>query len=107
MRLDLEQSLEAAKPIKIITDAARTLNIEYLEECLKGMKGNVSLHESASILDPNPFTVHERIDLEKLGCRQLELILALAKNLKVIEDANRKVAEARANSHDLAKLFGL
>lgn len=107
MTLDFERSQEAAVPIKIITDAARTLNIEYLEECLKGMKGNVSRHESGSILDPNPFTVYERIDLEKLGCRQLELILALGKNLRAIEEANRKVAEARANSHDLAKMFGL
>lgn len=107
MKLDFEQSQEAAVPIKIITEAARALNIEYLEECLKGMKGNVSLHESASILDPNPFTVHERIDLEKLGCRQLELILALGKNLKAIDNANKKVAEARLNSHDLGKMFGL
>jgi hypothetical protein len=107
MKITFEQSQEAAKPIKIITEAAKTLNIEYLEECLKGMKGNVSLHESATILDPNPFTVHERIDLEKLGCRQLELILALGKNLKAIEEANKRVAEARSNSHDLARMFGL
>ena len=105
--MNYETTVEKAKPIKEMAEISRTLDVEYLEECLKQMKDAHSYRESASILDPRPQTVFERQDLERAKIKGLELMIALSKNQTEIFDATIKLGKAEANSHKLERFFGL
>ena len=106
-KLTYQESVEAAKPIKEMAELARTLNVEYLTECLEQMKSNHSLRDSAMILSPSPFTVMEKQDLDKAKIRGLELMIQLAKNQNEIFEATVNLAKAKGNENRLASIFGI
>lgn len=106
MELSFEQSQEAAIPVKQIAELARTLNVEYLTQCLSDMKKNHSLRESAMILSPNPHTVMETSDLELAKLKCLELMLDLAKNQEIIFELTVKLERVKMNSRKLSDIFG-
>lgn len=101
-----EKSNEMAKTVKEIAELARTLDIEYLTECLTKMKDAHSFRESAMILSPNPHTIIEsqKLNLEKIEA--IKLILELAKNQNAIYNATFNLIKAERNSNRAASIFG-
>jgi hypothetical protein len=102
-----EQSVEAAKPIKKMNDAAMELDVEYLTEALKEMRENHSMRDSMAVLNPSPFTHNEQQDLNEAKLEQLELMLKLAKNVNQIKELTIKLHQAKGNANQLSRMFGL
>lgn len=101
-----QKSVEAARPIKIMNDAAMELDVEYLTEALKEMRENHSMRDSMAVLNPSPFTHNEQQDLNEAKLEQLELMLKLAKNVSLIKELTIKLHKAKTNANDLNKMFG-
>ena len=106
-KLSYEETVEAAKPIKEMAELARTLNVDYLTECLEQMKSQHSFRDSAMILSPSPFTVMEQQDLDKAKIKGLDLMLQLAKNQNEIFEATVRLARAKGSADKLAGIFGM
>jgi len=107
MELSHQESVDAAKPVGAINKLAFTLNVEYLTEALKQMKAQHSFRESAAVLNPNPFTLHEKHDLEAAKLEQLELMLKLANNAKNIAILTGKLNIATMREAELKEVFGI
>lgn len=107
MNLTYEESVEAARPIKAIAELSRTLNVEYLRECVSQMKDGHSFRESAMILNSSPFTAIEQGDLEAAKIKGLELMIELAENQNEILKKTIQLSKAKNNSAELSRMFGL
>lgn len=104
-KLSKDKSQEQALIIMQINPLIMSLDVDYLTETLKQMEENHSMRESASILDPDPFTHNEKQDLNKAKLEQLNLMLKLAKNVINIKELTIKLANANNSVSKLKDMF--
>lgn len=105
IKLTREQSEAQAVFLKAIQDNFMKLDIDYLEQALEEMENSTSFQMSAMVLNPDPFTAIEKVDLNKAKNDQLRLYLKAAQGLKRIMEAEIQLAKARNNSRNLEDLF--
>ena len=60
-----------------------------------------------AVMNPSPFTHNEQQDLNEAKLEQIELMIKLAKNVTKIKELTIKLHEAKANSSEMGKMFGL
>lgn len=103
--LTTEQSEQQGEILKRLQAVLLELDAEYLEGALDQMETNHSFKQSAMILDPNPFSVIERGELEALKLKQLRYYLDARKTIDEIHVAEIKVLTAKQSENKLRNLF--
>lgn len=106
-KISIERSLEAAKPVREISDKALELDVNYLETALISFRESFNRKMSMAVLDPQPTTFEARMDLEGAKIRQLELMIELGKNAQNIYGLTLKLSSAVSRSEELCKVFGI
>jgi len=107
VNITLEKSTEEAKKITDVLTIIRTLDLEYLKVAMEDMNKNHAFKENASILSPNPVLQLDLNELEAVKLKTLKLLLDLAQNQEDIKAATLKFEQAKRNSRDLSRMFGL
>ncbi len=105
MEITTEKSTEAAYPIQMILFFAGALDINYLSECLKQMRNDISRRESIAVLNPNPLTHNASQKLYQAKTEQLATIIKLGENMNKIAELHGKLQAAELTQEELAQMF--
>lgn len=107
MKLSEEQSQVQAEIIKVIMLHLELLNGEYLQDALKELENHISFSKSAMVINPAPFTAIPLVEFNEALNTQLDLLLKLKAQGKVIQEKKKVLLESKHSEEILKGVFGL